>query len=190
MRHPHLGMSKNKCGARLLSLGPECVLCCREASRCLQATMQYLHCRLLLTIMDKARQALARGVPPGVRRSYRALADHGGVPHTTLHHRAHGRPSLKDKADSQLYLTPWEESALVKFILQMSDLGQPVRIKYIPTLAFVATHARPPIDRPLKPPGKNWAKAFKKRHPETAARRVTAMDWNRHDNNIANKITH
>ncbi|KAF2843877.1 hypothetical protein T440DRAFT_437090, partial [Plenodomus tracheiphilus IPT5] len=123
--------------------------------------------------MDKARQALARGIPPGVRRSYRALADHGG-----------------DKAQSQQYLTPWEESALVKFVLQMSDLGQPVRIKYIPTLAFVATHARPPIDRPLKPPGKNWAKAFEKRHPETAARRVTAMDWNRHDNNIADKITH
>jgi hypothetical protein len=80
------------------------------------------------------------------------LFDHGGVPHTTLHHRAHGRPSLKDKADSQLYLTPWEESALVKFILQMSDLGQPVRIKYIPTLAFVATHARRLIGRPLKPP--------------------------------------
>jgi hypothetical protein len=68
--------------------------------------MQHLHYRLLLTIIDKARQALARGVPLSIRRSYRALADHGGVPHTTLHHRAHGRPSLKDKADSQLYLTP------------------------------------------------------------------------------------
>jgi hypothetical protein len=79
---------------------------------------------------------------------------------------------------------------VVKFILQMSDLGQPVRIKYIPNLAFVATHARTPIDRPLKPPGKNWPKAFEKRHLETAARRVTAMDWNRHDKNIADKITH
>lgn len=72
----------------------------------------------------------------------------------------------------------------------MSDLGQPVRIKYIPTLAFVATRARPPKDRPLKTPGKNWSKAFGKRNPETAARRVTAMDWDRHDNNIADKMTH
>ncbi|KAF2848319.1 hypothetical protein T440DRAFT_360017, partial [Plenodomus tracheiphilus IPT5] len=140
--------------------------------------------------MDKARQVLALGVPLGVRRSYRALADHGEVPHTTLYHRAHGRPSMKDKAQGQQYLKPWEESALVKFILQMSDLGQPVRIKYIPALAFVATRARPPIDRPVKPPGKNWAKAFEKRHPQTVARRVTAMDWNRHDNNIAGKMTH
>jgi hypothetical protein len=83
---------------------------------------------------------------------------------------------MQDKAQGQQYLTPWEESALVKFILQMADLGQPVRIKYIPSLAFVATHARPPTDRPLKPPGKNWAKAFEKRHPETAARRVAALD--------------
>lgn len=56
----------------------------------------------------------------------------------------------------------------------MSDLGQPVQIKFIPFLAFVATRQRPAIDRPLKPPGKNWAKAFENRHPETGARRVTA----------------
>lgn len=28
----------------------------------------------------------------------------------------------------------------------MSDLGQPVRLKYIPSLAFVATRARSPAD--------------------------------------------
>ncbi|USP75261.1 uncharacterized protein yc1106_02535 [Curvularia clavata] len=92
--------------------------------------------------MDKARQVLAQGVPPGVRRSYHTLADHGGVAHSTLHHRAHSRPSMQDKAQSQQYLTPWEESALVKFILHMSDLGRPVRIKHIPSLAFVATRGR------------------------------------------------
>jgi hypothetical protein len=97
---------------------------------------------------------------------------------------------MQDKAQSQQYLTPWEESALVKFILQMSDLGRPVRIKHIPSLAFVATRGRPATDRPPKPPGKNWAKAFEKRHPQTAARRVTALDWNRHDANIASKMTH
>ncbi|KAF2675936.1 hypothetical protein K458DRAFT_244928, partial [Lentithecium fluviatile CBS 122367] len=122
--------------------------------------------------MDKASQVLAQGAPPGVRKSYRALADHG------------------DKAQSQQYLTPWEESGLLKFLLQMSDLGQPVRIKFIPFLAFVATRQRPATDRLLKPPGKNWAKAFEKRHPGIAARRVTALDWNRHDKHIAPKITH
>jgi hypothetical protein len=39
-----------------------------------------------------------------MRRSYRALADRDGVPHTTLHHRAHGRRSIEEKAQSQQYL--------------------------------------------------------------------------------------
>ncbi|KAF7450302.1 DDE-domain-containing protein [Pyrenophora tritici-repentis] len=72
----------------------------------------------------------------------------------------------------------------------MSGLGQPVRIKYILSLAFIAARTRPPTDRPLKPPGKNWAKAFEKRHPQTAARRIMAIDWNRHDKNTAAKMTH
>jgi hypothetical protein len=48
--------------------------------------------------MDKASQVLAQGVPPGVPRSYRALADHGNVPHITLYYRDRGRRSMKEKA--------------------------------------------------------------------------------------------
>jgi hypothetical protein len=33
--------------------------------------------------MDRASQVLAQGVPPDVPRSYRALADHGNVPHSS-----------------------------------------------------------------------------------------------------------
>jgi len=139
---------------------------------------------------DRARQVLARGVPPGIRRSLRTLADHGGVPHTTLHYRFHGRPSIEQKAESQQYLYPWEEKALVRFLLQMSDLGQPVRIKYIPQIAFGATFRRPTTDRPLKPPNKNWSKALENRHPELTARRVRALDWNRHEKNTSEKISH
>ena len=75
--------------------------------------------------MDRASQVLAQGVPPGVPNSYRALADHGKVPHTTLYHRAHGRRSIEEKAQSQQYLTPSEVKAVISFLLQMSDLGQP-----------------------------------------------------------------
>lgn len=134
--------------ARCRAPASERVLCCRNASRRRQAMRQPLHCGAQPTIMDKARQVLARGVSPGVRRSYRTLEDHGGVARSTLHRRDHGGPSKEDKAGSQLYLTPWEESALVKCILHLSDLGQPVRIKYIPSLTFVATRARPPADNP------------------------------------------
>ncbi|KAF1963984.1 hypothetical protein BU23DRAFT_395750, partial [Bimuria novae-zelandiae CBS 107.79] len=116
--------------------------------------------------MDKASQVLSQGLPPGVAVSYRALADHGDVPRSTLHSHAHGRRSMEEKARSQQYLHPWEEDALVKFLLQMSDLGQPVRIKFIPFLAFCITRERTETSRPCKPPNKNWARAFEKRHPE------------------------
>ena len=76
--------------------------------------------------MDRASQLLAQEVPPGVPRSYRTLVDHGNVPRSTLYHRARGRRSMEEKAQSQQYLTLWEEDVLIKYLLQMSDLGQSV----------------------------------------------------------------
>jgi hypothetical protein len=89
--------------------------------------------------MDRASQVLAQGVPPGVPKSYCALAEHGDVPRSTLQHRACGRRSIEEKAQSQQYLTPWEEDVVVKFLLQMFDLGQPIRIKFIPSIVFSVT---------------------------------------------------
>lgn len=129
--------------------------------------------------MDRASQALARGVPEGVRRSYRTLADHSGVSHSTLQHREAGRRSIEEKAQSQLYLWPSEARAVIEFCLHMSDLGQPIQMKHIPSIAFRATRHRPRESRPPKPPGKNWPKAFEKRYPELQARREKAIDWNR-----------
>jgi hypothetical protein len=103
--------------------------------------------------MDKASQVLGQGVPPGVPRLYRALVDYSNVPRSTLYHRARGRRSMEEKAQSQQYLTLWEEDVLIKYLLQMSNLGQLVRIKYIPTLAFRIACHRPTTYRPLKPPG-------------------------------------
>jgi hypothetical protein len=81
--------------------------------------------------MDKASQVLAQGVPPGVPISYRALADHyGNVSHSTLHHRARGRPSREEKAQGQQYLKPYEEEVIVKYLLKMSSLGYPIRMKF------------------------------------------------------------
>jgi hypothetical protein len=140
--------------------------------------------------MDKASQALAQGLPTGVPESYRAFADHSGVPCSTLYHRARGRQSIQAKAQSQQYLAPFEEKAVVQSILQMAELGTPMRIKYIPSIAFTATCHRPEADRPAKPPNKNWTKAFENRHPELKARKVRALDWNRHEKNIYHKIEH
>jgi hypothetical protein len=46
------------------------------------------------------------------------------------------------------------------------------------------------VNRPPKPPGRNWAREFEKRNPILKARRVRALDWERHPNNIYEKIIH
>ncbi|TVY12709.1 hypothetical protein LARI1_G009559 [Lachnellula arida] len=55
---------------------------------------------------------------------------------------------------------------------------------------YSVTRHRPTAERPLKAPGHNWAKALEKRHPILLARRVKALDWNRHEKNIYRKVTH
>jgi hypothetical protein len=92
------------------------------------------------------------------------------------------------KAQSQQYLTPDEEKAIVKFLLLMSSFGHPVRIKYIPSLAFSIARWRSTAIETTKPLGKNWAQAFERRHKELKARKVRAINWKRYENNIYPKI--
>jgi hypothetical protein len=70
----------------------------------------------------------------------------------------------------------------------MADFGNPVRIKYLSALAF--SIARQRSNKATKPPGKNWPRGFQNRHPALKSRRVRAMDWKRHENNIYHKIIH
>ncbi|KAF5852433.1 hypothetical protein GGP41_007835 [Bipolaris sorokiniana] len=138
--------------------------------------------------MDRASQALAEAFSADQPRTYRAVAEKSNVPRSTLHRRKHGGASKETKAQRQQYLAVEEEKALVLFLLLMSSFGQPVRIKYVPTLAFSIAHRRSTTtNKPIKPPGKNWARAFEKRHPELKARRVKSIDWKRHENNIYDK---
>ena len=69
--------------------------------------------------MDQASEVLAQGLPPDLPRTYAAIAEYGGVALSTVHHRAHGRRSKEEKAQSQQYLTPSEEKAVVNFLLNV-----------------------------------------------------------------------
>jgi hypothetical protein len=71
----------------------------------------------------------------------------------------------------------------------MSSIGQHVRTKYIPTLAYSIARRRSTTSKPIKPPGINWPRAFKKRHPELKARRVRSIDWKCHETQIYDKVT-
>jgi hypothetical protein len=140
--------------------------------------------------MDRASQVLAEGLPSSQPCTYAALSEHGKVPRSTVWHRAHGRRSKEAKAKSQQYLTPEEEKALAQYLKRMADIGYPVPIKHLRSLAFIITRRRSTTDVVIKLPGKNWPKAFEKRHPALKSRKVKAVDWNRHDNNIYDKILH
>jgi hypothetical protein len=139
--------------------------------------------------MDRASQALAEVFSAGDSAPYRAVSEKSSVPRSTLHRRKHGGASIEVKAQSQQYLTPDEEKAMVKFLLLMSSFGHPVRIKYIPSLAFSIARRRSTAIKSIKPPGKNWPRAFERRHKELKARKVRAIDWKRHENNIYPKMT-
>ncbi|KAJ5028077.1 hypothetical protein J3E71DRAFT_281513 [Bipolaris maydis] len=75
--------------------------------------------------------------PPTTRTS--PLQDNA-IPYHTRYYRKSGRPSMKEKAQGQQYLTPDEEKALIAYLLLISKLGQPARIK---------------TSKHIKPPGKN-----------------------------------
>ena len=139
---------------------------------------------------DRASEALAEGLLPGEPRTYRTISRHRYVPLSTLHHRAQGRRSKEQKAQSQQYLAPSEEKALERFLTLISDLGSPVRIKFVPSLAFIITRQRSTTSRTMKPPGKNWARGFEKRHSALKSRIVRAIDWKRHENNIYDTIVY
>jgi hypothetical protein len=57
-----------------------------------------------------------------------------------------------------------------------------------PSLAFSIARQRLPANRPSKPPGKNWPRAFEKRNNQLQAKKVRSIDWKRHGNNIHEKV--
>jgi hypothetical protein len=93
------------------------------------------------------------------------------------------------KAQGQQYLTLLEEKALEKYLKLMADLGNPVQIKCLPTLAFSIARQRL-SNKAAKPPSKNWPQGFQKHYPALRSQQVRAMAWERHKNNMCDKIIH
>jgi hypothetical protein len=53
----------------------------------------------------------------------------------------------------------------------MSDFGNPVRIKFLPSLAFSIARQRSTTIKATNPPGMNWAQGFQKRRRALKSRR-------------------
>src|SRR4051794_26740187 len=56
--------------------------------------------------------------------------------------RARGKPSRKEKAANQQYLTPPEEQALIEYVLRMANNGYPLPVKFLRSLAWIIARQR------------------------------------------------
>lgn len=115
------------------------------------------------------------------------------LPRSTAWHRRHGRASRKTQAAKQQYLSPHEEKALAEYVLRMARSGHPLPVKSLRVLAQRIRRQRDStfqmaLDNDVPPPGKNWPSDFYKRHPELKARRMRAIDRNRHERAIYDKV--
>jgi hypothetical protein len=61
---------------------------------------------------DRASEALVAGFLPAEPRIYNALSKRSIVPLSTIYHRAYGRRSKEQKAQSQQYLRPLSRESL------------------------------------------------------------------------------
>ena len=131
---------------------------------------------------------------PALNRNLNSPTDLSNLPPTTRWYRRHGRPSRKDKAAKQQYLCPQEEKALAEYVLRMANASNPLPVKSLRTLAQTIRRQRcspfqiSTADN-VPPPGKNWPQGFYKRHPQLKARRTKAIDRNRHEQHIYDKVS-
>ena len=105
--------------------------------------------------------------------------------------RAYARPQIH-RSESPEPAVPHaiEEKAVIEFIFEMSDLGTPIRNKFMTSIALNVTRHRPEADRPVREPNKNWTKVFERKHPELRTRRAEKLNWKRHDKNTYSKVEH
>jgi len=104
-----------------------------------------------------AKQALKLGQ----FESIRAAAASSDVSDTTLGHRIRGRPSRDDCIPNGRKLTPYEEEAIVQYILDLDSRGFPPRPRDVQEMADLLL-----AERDASPVGKNWATNFINRRPE------------------------
>ena len=56
---------------------------------------------------------------------------------STLWRHARGKPTRRDQAASQQYLTTREEQALLEYVLRMDQRGYPLPVKFLGSIAHV-----------------------------------------------------
>jgi hypothetical protein len=124
---------------------------------------------------QEARIQLAKqAIKLGQIQSVRAAAEEFDVPYTTLNERLHGIPSRDDCTPNSRKLTPYEEEAIIQYILDLDSRGFPPRPRDIQEMANLLL-----TERDASPIGKNWATNFINRRPEIQSKFNSKYNYKR-----------
>jgi DDE superfamily endonuclease/helix-turn-helix, Psq domain len=122
-------------------------------------------------------QAAMEAIKSKKASSLRKAAEMFRIPRSTLRDRIAGCQPLKTSKQHLQRLSPEEEGAIERTILQMSVWGWPMTITSLEALA------RELLDKKgdFEPLGQNWHDRFLVRHPDLKKLRSRAMDQSRKD---------
>ena len=115
-----------------------------------------------------------QAVKLGQFRSLKAAAISYDVPRTTLSNRINGIASRRDSTPNSQKLTPEEELAIVRYILNLDSRGFPPRPQAVQEMAdlLLAVRDAPPV-------GINWTSNFIKRRTEIKTKFSRKYDYKR-----------
>ena len=106
-----------------------------------------------------------------------AAARDAGIPQSSLRDHLYGR-TLKRKKGRQGVLHDQEESALVKWILEMQEHAHPISIfELMWKVAEITQERWTPFKDGI--PGRGWLKWFRNRHPELTLRSTQGLEEGR-----------
>ncbi|KFZ23566.1 hypothetical protein V502_01953, partial [Pseudogymnoascus sp. VKM F-4520 (FW-2644)] len=113
---------------------------------------------------DRILQAI-QAIKNGHLKSIRQAAESYDIPRATIQRRIHGMTSRRDCTPNSRKLTPYEESALVQYILDLDSRGFPPRLQAVQEMADLLLS-----ERGESPTGKNWTTNFITRRTEIKAK--------------------
>ena len=115
-----------------------------------------------------------QAIKEGHIRSVRGAATSYDVDPETLRRRIQGMTSRRDCVPKPRKLTPYEESALVQYILNLDSRGFPPRPQAVQDMADLLLS-----ERGESPVGKNWTTNFIKRRMEIKSKFSRKYDYKR-----------
>jgi helix-turn-helix, Psq domain/Tc5 transposase DNA-binding domain len=129
----------------------------------------------VLNLNQEGRILLAiQAIKHGQFQNIKAAALAYDIPRTTLSSRMKGIPSRRDSTPNSRKLTPIEELAIVRYILDLDSCGFPPRPQAVQEMADLLL-----VERDASPVGKNWTSNFINRCTELKTKFSRKYDYKR-----------